>query len=71
MASQENRRRLEEQAFAEAANERRLKGLAGAGERLLKQAARKPESLELALERLAEMLKASSRDCQQSHAESD
>jgi hypothetical protein len=53
----ENRRRLEEQASAEAANERRLKGLAGAGERLLKQAARNPEFGVGHLERLAEMLK--------------
>ncbi len=57
LASQENRRRLEEQASAEAANERRLKGLANAGERLLKQAARNPEFGVGHLERLAEMLK--------------
>ncbi len=57
LASPENRRRLEEQASAEAANERRLKGLSGAGEKLLKQAARNPEFGVGHLERLAEMLK--------------
>ncbi len=57
LAAPENRKRLEEQAAAESANERRLRGLVGSGEALLKQAARNPEFGVGHLERWAEMLK--------------
>ncbi len=51
------RQRLEDQAAGEAANERRLKSLATAGESLLRQASRNPELGVGHLERWAEMLK--------------
>jgi hypothetical protein len=57
LASPENRKRLEEQASAESANERRLRSLIGSGESLLRQAARNPEFGVGHLERWAEMLK--------------
>ena len=52
----ENRKKLEAQASAEQANGRRLTGLVGAGEDLVKQAMRNPEFGVGHLERWAEML---------------
>ncbi len=52
----ENRKRIESQASAERANGRRLSGLVGSGEELIRQAMRNPEFAIGHLEKWAEML---------------